>query len=417
MGTVAIVGTFDTKGQELEFAANRVLDAKAKIKLIDIGIFESTDSRKLKIDVSNEEVARRGGKEIRDLRKGGESGESRSAALEVMTRGLANTLKKMIAEGECQAILALGGSSGTSVAASAMQELPVGVPKLIVSTMASGNVSHYIGTKDICLMYSVVDIAGLNRISRKVLTNAAFAAAGMAKRPKTIDAESNKPLVTLTMFGVTTPCVQRVQEQLESRGYETTIFHATGAGGMAMEALIKEGLVDAVIDLTTTELTDEYVGGVLTAGPDRMEAAGARGIAQVVVPGAMEVINWGPENTVPAEHRTPERRLHVHNATVTVTRTNLEESRQLGKIFARKLSKAKGPVSVLLPLRGLSALDAPGQPYEDPVADQALFEEIEKGLAGKVTVRRVDACINDPEFADAVVSEFDALMKQKGKRT
>lgn len=148
-----------------------------------------------------------------------------------------------------------------------------------------------------------------------------------------------------------------------------------------------------------------------------MEAAGARGIAQVVVPGAMEVINWGPENTVPAEHRTPERRLHVHNATVTVTRTNLEESRQLGKIFARKLSKAKGPVSVLLPLRGLSALDAPGQPYEDPVADQALFEEIEKGLAGKVTVRRVDACINDPEFADAVVSEFDALMKQKGKRT
>lgn len=417
MGTVAIVGTFDTKGPELEFTANRVLDAKAKIKLIDIGIFEGTDSRKLKIDVSNEEVARKGGKEIRDLRKGGESGESRSAALEVMTRGLANTLKKMIAEGECQAILALGGSSGTSVAASAMQELPVGVPKLIVSTMASGNVSHYIGTKDICLMYSVVDIAGLNRISRKVLTNAAFAAAGMAKRPKTIDAESNKPLVTLTMFGVTTPCVQRVQEQLESRGYETTIFHATGAGGMAMEALIKEGLVDAVIDLTTTELTDEYVGGVLTAGPDRMEAAGARGIAQVVVPGAMEVINWGPENTVPAEHRTPERRLHVHNATVTVTRTNLEESRQLGKIFARKLSKAKGPVSVLLPLRGLSALDAPGQPYEDPVADQALFEEIEKGLAGKVTVRRVDACINDPEFADAVVSEFDALMKQKGKRT
>jgi uncharacterized protein (UPF0261 family) len=279
----------------------------------------------------------------------------------------------------------------------------------MVSTMASGDVSPYVGTKDICLMYSVTDIAGLNRISRLVLENAAHAAAGMALNRGGSTAEQQPPLVAITMFGVTTPCVLRVQQALEERGFETAVFHATGAGGRCMEELVDDGLVQGVVDLTTSELTDEFCGGILSAGPDRLQAAGRKGIPQVVVPGALEIINWGPKDTVPEAHRVPERRLHVHNPTVTITRTNLEESRELGRILAERVSRSTGPAIVLLPLDGLSAVDAPGEPYEDREADAALFEAIRAGLRPEIPLREVDAAINDPEFADAVVGAFDEV--------
>lgn len=414
MATVVVAGTLDTKGREIAFVVDSVREAGADPYVIDIGVLDAPGDHGVRPDVTAAQVARLGGSDLADLRAGGESGEARAAALDVMCRGLVAALQDLAAQGRCQAVLGLGGSSGTSMVAGAVQELPVGVPKLIVSTMASGEVSPYVGTRDVCLMYSVVDIAGLNRISRVVLRNAANAAAGMAAGAGSGGGEEGRPLVAISMFGVTTPCVLRVQEQLESRGFETTVFHATGSGGRAMETLIDDGLIEAVVDLTTSELTDELVGGVLSAGPDRLEAAGRRGVPQVAVPGALEVINWGPKDTVPEAHRVPERRMHVHNPSVTVTRTNLDESRQLGRIFADKLRKATGPVTVLLPLRGLSALDAPGQPYEDQEADQALFAEIKQGLGSAVQVCDVDVAINDPQFADAVVAEFERLWATRG---
>lgn len=409
MATVVVAGTLDTKGREVAFVMERLREAGADPYVIDIGVLAAPGDHGVRPDVTAAQVARLGGSDLDGLRAGGESGESRAAALDVMSRGLGVALQNLTVQGRCQAVLGLGGSSGTSVVAGAVRDLPVGVPKLIVSTMASGDVSPYVGTRDVCLMYSVVDIAGLNRISRVVLRNAANAAAGMAAGAGSGGGEDGRPLVAISMFGVTTPCVLRVQEQLESRGFETTVFHATGSGGRAMETLIDEGLVEAVVDLTTSELTDELVGGVLSAGPDRLEAAGRRGVPQVAVPGALEVINWGPKDTVPEAHRVPERRMHVHNPSVTVTRTNSDESRQLGRIFADKLRRATGPVTVLLPVRGLSALDAPGQPYEDQEADQALFAEIKQGLGRAVRVRDIDAAINDPQFADEVVAEFERL--------
>jgi uncharacterized protein (UPF0261 family) len=408
--TVVVVGTLDTKGREVAFVAERVRAAGATPLVVDVGVLEPpTGEEHVASDVAADEVARAGGRELEELRTGGETAGARAAALDVMAAGLTAVLRRLLAEGRCDAVLGLGGSSGTNVATSAMRALPVGVPKVMVSTMASGDVSPYVGTKDICLMYSVTDIAGLNRISRLVLENAAHAAAGMARHRGGSTATEQPPLVAITMFGVTTPCVLRVQQALEARGFETAVFHATGAGGRCMEELVEDGLVQGVVDLTTSELTDELCGGILSAGPDRLEAAGRKGIPQVVVPGALEIINWGPKDTVPEAHRVPERRLHVHNPTVTITRTNLEESRELGRILAEKVSRATGPAIVLLPLEGLSAVDAPGQPYEDREADAALFEAIRSGLREDIPLREVEAAINDPEFADAVVSAFDEV--------
>lgn len=414
MRTVVVAGTLDTKGREIAFVADRVRAAGAGPLVVDIGVLEPTDgTTAIEPDVPAAEVARLGGRELAELRTGGEAAGARAAALEVMRKGLELLLRNLHDEGRCDSVLGLGGSSGTSVITSAMQALPVGLPKVMVSTMASGDVSPYVGTSDICLMYSVTDIAGLNRISRAVLANAAHAAAGMALNRTTATETEQPPLAAITMLGVTTPCVLRIQRALEERGFETTVFHATGAGGRAMEALIDDGLVQAVIDLTTSELTNELVGGVLSAGPHRLEAAGRQGIPQVVVPGALEIVNWGPENTVPEHFRVPGRRFHVHNPAVTAMRTTLEESRELGRILAEKANAARGPVAVLLPLRGLSAFGAPGQPFEDREADAALFDAIRSTLRKDIPLREVDATVNDPEFADAVVAAFDALWERR----
>ncbi|MCC6494677.1 MAG: Tm-1-like ATP-binding domain-containing protein [Propionibacteriaceae bacterium] len=407
MGNVLLVGTLDTKGREMRYIMDEIRALGGEPLVANIGVFDPMPTD-VPIAYTAQDIAEAGGESLAELRTGGETGGARAHAMTVMTNGLSAILSRENEAGRFDAVLGFGGSSGSSVIGAAMQVLPVGVPKVLVSTMASGDTTPYVGTRDITLMYSVTDIAGLNRISRVVLRNAARAAAGMASGPLTDNAD-DQPLIAITMFGVTTPCVMAVQEQIEEDGFETTVFHATGSGGRAMEDLVRDGLVDGVIDLTTSELTDELVGGVLTAGPARMEAAGLAGIPQVLVPGALEVVNFGAEPTVPTRFRVPERMLHVHNAAVTIVRTLPEEARRLGEIFAQKASVATGPTAVVLPLKGLSALDAPGQPWENPVGNAQLFDAIRCGLREDIPIIEVDAAINDPVFADACVAAFRDL--------
>jgi uncharacterized protein (UPF0261 family) len=290
----------------------------------------------------------------------------------------------------------------------AMRELPVGVPKVMVSTMASGNTAPYVDGKDITMMYSVVDIAGLNPLSTRILRNAAGAICGMLDVGVPAAAAARRPLIAATMFGVTTPCVTAARERLEAAGYDVLVFHATGSGGRAMEGLIDDGFFAAALDVTTTEWCDEVVGGVLTAGPDRLSAAGRKGIPQVVSVGALDMVNFGAVETIPPQFR--DRKLYKHNATVTLMRTTPDECREIGRRVAEKLSSATGPVVLVIPLRGVSMLDAEGQPFYDPSADEALYASLREHVAANVRVREIDAHINDPAFAEALATELLALL-------
>jgi uncharacterized protein (UPF0261 family) len=319
-------------------------------------------------------------------------------------------VRRIHAEGRLDAILGLGGSGGSSLVSAAMQVLPIGVPKLLVSTMASGDTRPYVGTSDIAMLYPVVDIAGRNVILERILANAAAAVAGMARASGTaIPEPGKKPLIGATMFGVTTPCVTTAREILEARGYEVLVFHATGTGGRSMEALMRAGFITGSLDITTTELADELVGGVLSAGPDRLEAAGALGLPQVVSLGALDMVDFGPLDTVPARFR--DRNLYVHNATVTLMRTTEAECAELGRIMARKLNAASGPLAVFIPTGGVSMIDAPGGPFHDPAADAALVRELKAGLRPEVEVVEVATNINDPAFARAMAERLDELYR------
>jgi len=328
--------------------------------------------------------------------------------VEVMARGAAEIVKRLYKEGRLDAVLALGGSGGTAIATHAMRELPVGVPKLVVSTMASGDTRPYVGAVDVTLMYSVVDIAGLNPISERILGNAAAAAAGMAK-PRGPQAEADKPMVGATMFGVTTPAVTEARKRLEDLGYEVLVFHATGTGGQSMEALMRSGFITASLDITTTELADELVGGVLSAGPERLEAAGELGIPQVVSLGALDMVNFGPFESVPAEFR--DRLLYKHNPTVTLMRTTPEECSALGRMIAEKLNRGRGPLTVFVPLKGVSLFATEGQVFYDPAADEALFGALREHLDPEVNLEELDLDVNDPEFARAMADRLDALYR------
>ncbi|TDB92067.1 UPF0261 family protein [Actinomadura sp. 7K534] len=311
------------------------------------------------------------------------------------------------------AVLAVGGSGGSSIAARAVRDLPIGLPKLIVSTMASGDVTPYVGAKDVTLMYSVADIAGVNRVTRLVLGNAAAAAAGMARAYEAVraaPAADERPVVAASMFGVTTPAVDAARERLEELGYEVLVFHATGAGGRALEGLVESGLVEGVLDLTTTELADDLVGGVLSAGPDRLTAAGRRGVPQVVAPGALDMVNFGPRETVP--ERFEGRVLYVHNPTVTLMRTTPEEMAELGRRVAAKLAAATGPAALFVPLGGVSALDAPGMPFHDPAADEACFAAMAGAVDGAVETERLDVNINDPSFGRAMADRLHRMISE-----
>jgi uncharacterized protein (UPF0261 family) len=403
--TALLIATLDTKGTELAYVRDLIARRGHGTVVIDAGVLGEPPWPP---DITAREVAEAGGSSIDALRAQGDRG----VALEVMARGAAALAAGLYAAGRVDGVFGLGGSCGTSIATAAMRALPVGLPKLMASTVASGQVAPYVGETDITMMYTVVDVSGLNRISRRILANAAGAVAGMLEQPAPEAAD--RPLVAATMFGVTTPCVEHVRRRLEGSGYEVLVFHATGSGGRAMEGLIAAGFIRGVADVTTTEWADELVGGILSAGPHRLEAAGRMGIPQVVSVGALDMVNFGPRATVPAAFAG--RHLHVHNPTVTLMRTTVEECARLGAILAGKLNQATGPTTVLLPRGGVSALDRPGQPFHDPEADQALFAALRQHLAPHVSVRELDAHINDPAFADAVADTLLAALGTAGRR-
>ncbi|MBG9795895.1 hypothetical protein ABD76_27045 [Paenibacillus dendritiformis] len=402
MKTVAIVGTFDSKGTEFSFVRDMLQGLGLNTLTIHSGVFEPM----FVPDVSNEEVAREAGTDIREIA----SKRDRSLATEVLAKGMEKLIPRLYAEGKFDGIISFGGSGGTSIVTPGMRALPIGVPKIMVSTVASGNVSQYVGTSDIMMYPSIVDVSGLNSISTKIFTNAALAIAGMLKF-EVEHAVEKKPLIAATMFGLTTPCVNQAREYLEQQGYEVVVFHATGAGGKTMERLIESGFFDGVLDITTTEWCDELVGGVLNAGPHRLEAAARARVPQVVSTGALDMVNFGPFETVPEKFAN--RKFYKHNPTVTLMRTTVEENKELGKIIAGKLNKATAPTALMLPLKGVSGLDMEGQPFYGPEEDRALFDTLRQEIdRNAVELIEVDADINDKSFALSAARKLVELMRK-----
>lgn len=405
--SVLLIGTLDTKAPEYEYVRDRLRARGHQVLIVDIGILREPP---FVPDVSAAEVAAAGGTGLAALRERGDRG----SAIDVMQRGACAVVPALFAAHRFDGALGLGGGGGTAMITAAMRTLPVGTPKLMVSTMASGNTAPYVDVKDITMMYSVVDIAGLNPVSRRILANAAGAIAGMVEQDALGSDEGlppDRPLLAATMFGVTTPAVSAIRERLEAVGYDLVIFHATGSGGRAMEGLIDDGYFDGVVDVTTTEWCDEVVGGTLTAGPDRLAAAGRKGIPQVVSVGALDMVNFGPPETVPERFR--ERRLYRHNAAVTLMRTSADECDTIGRRIAEQLNRATGPTVLVLPMRGVSAIDAEGQPFHDPEADRALFGSLRSHLDPRIRIVEVDAHINDPAFADVLSREMLDLLRAR----
>ena len=402
MPRIFLFATLDTKGREAAYIRDLLTSWGLAVTLVDVG---ALGSPAVVADVSRERIFELAGTSLDAVRTAADRGQAVTKA----AAGAARLAREAYARGEVAGVLALGGSAGTTIGTAAMKTLPLGVPKVMLSTLASGMVRQFVGDKDIFMLNSVVDIAGINRVSRPVLSQAARAMAGLVTRPGPEPEAADKPLVAATMFGVTTPCVERAREALEGAGCEVLVFHATGNGGQAMESLISEGLIAGVLDLTTTELADELVGGFLSAGPGRLTAAGRAGIPQVVSTGALDMVNFYAPESVPAQFRN--RTFYQHNANVTLMRTTPEESALIGADMARKISAAAGPVSVLLPARGVSAIDREGQPFDDPVARRALHDAIRSGLDA-VEVIELDLHINDPEFADAAARKLLELMKR-----
>jgi uncharacterized protein (UPF0261 family) len=391
---VALIGTFDTKGEEFAFLRERIQSAGLRTLTIDTGVLGEPA---FKANIAREEVAAAANQNLSALQAERDRGRSVAA----MAVGAKAILTRLFSQGAIHGVVSLGGSAGTAIATTAMRALPYGFPKLMVSTVASGDVKPYVGISDICMMPSVLDIAGLNHLSRLIISNAAGAICGMvAKAPlSTLD---QKPTIAATMFGVTTPCVTAARHALEQKGFEVLVFHATGSGGQAMEQLIADGAIRAVLDITTTELADHLVGGVFSAGPHRLEAAARRGIPQVVCPGAIDMVNFGAVDTVPAQFKS--RNLYIHNPSVTLMRTTPEECAEIGRMTATGLNNATGPVTVLIPLRGVSAIDKVGGPFYSQEALDAYRSALKATLNPTVRLIELDAHINDEEFALAAAN-------------
>lgn len=403
MKTVAIAGTFDSKHLEFAYLQEIIQSLGLKTFMIHTGVFES----KLAADVSNEAVASAVGENIKEIAVK----KDRALATDVLSRGLEKLLPKLYAEGKFDGIISCGGTGGTSLVTPGMRALPIGVPKVMVSTVAAGDVSMYVGTSDIFMYPSIVDVAGLNSISTKIFTNAALAIAGMVKFEINKVTEK-KPLIAASMFGVTTPCVNQAREYLEKQGYEVLTFHATGTGGKAMESLIRDGYIAGVFDITTTEWCDELMGGNMAAGEKRLEAAALGGVPQVVSVGALDMVNFGPISTVPEKYNG--RNFYKHNPTVTLMRTTVDENRSLGLAIAEKLNMCKAKAALLLPLKGVSMIDAPGQPFYGPEEDAILFKTLKENITNPlVEIIEVDANINDIEFSSAAAGKLVELLNEK----
>lgn len=397
MATVVLLGTLDTKGEEYEFLEARLHEMNVRTVLVDVGVFGGSGTRP---DVTREEVARAAGSDIDELARDRDRGK----AVEAMSRGAAEIVEKLHDEGRLDGVLALGGSSGSALATHAMRRLPVGVPKLMVSTVASGDTRPYVGATDVTMMYSVVDIAGINSVSARILSNAAGAISGMVKTSPPVLGET-RPLIGASMFGVTTQAVDAARKRLDDLGYEVLVFHQTGTGGESMETLISDGYITASLDVTLTEFCDELVGGVFPACEQRLESAGEAGIPQVVSLGALDMVNFGPLESVP--ERFEGRNLYVHNPTITLMRTTPRECAKMGQRIAAKLNAAKGPVSLFMPLKGVSAIATEGQPFYEPEADEALFAALRENLRGNVEVVEMETDINDAAFAEAMANRLN----------
>jgi uncharacterized protein (UPF0261 family) len=403
---IVVVGAFDSKGEEYAFLCNAIRSLGREVLTLNTGVLGSTQL--FPVDIEAGEVASAAGADLATLR----SEKDRGKAMAAMAAGAAAVIKHLHSEGRVAGIIGMGGSGGSSVVTAAMRALPIGVPKVCVSTVAGGNTAPYVGLKDITLIPSIADVAGLNRISRLILTRAAGAIVGMTSVTIT-ESSGDRLIIAASMFGNTTECVDRCRAQLVDAGYEVLVFHATGTGGRTMEALIDEGFVDACLDVTTTEWADTVCGGVFDAGEDRLSAAGRRGIPHLIVPGCIDMANFGPLETVPQKYRDAGRQLYVWNPSVTLMRTNVHENRRMGRVFAEKANAAKGPIVVLVPLRGVSILDGDGQPFCNREADQAMFATLREHLRPGIPIVELDANINDSVFADKAVELMLTMLPKK----
>lgn len=403
MKTIAVAGTFDSKSVEFQFIQELLQSLGLKTFMIHTGVFEP----KLAADVSNEDIASMVGADIREIA----ARKDRATGTEVLSRGLEKLLPALYAQGKFDGIISCGGSGGTALVTPGMRALPIGVPKVMVSTVAAGDVSMYVGASDIFMYPSIVDVAGLNSISTRIFTNAALAIAGMVQFEVKQEIEK-KPLIAASMFGVTTPCVNQAREYLEKEGYEVLVFHATGTGGKAMEGLIKSGYIEGVFDITTTEWCDELMGGNMAAGEHRLEGAALGGIPQVVSVGALDMVNFGPFDSVPAKYNG--RNFYKHNPTVTLMRTTVEENRQLGLAIAQKLNMCTSKAVLLLPLKGVSMIDVPGQPFYGPEEDAMLMRTLKENITNPlVEIVEVDVNINDSEFSRTAAQKLVQLITEK----
>lgn len=402
--TVATPGAFDTKGPDYEFLLSAIRSYGLNTLTVDFGVMGDPP---FVPDVTSAEVARAGGVDLNALRQS----KDKSLAMRVMAEGLSRTLLRLYQEGRLHGVCGMGGSGGTSILSAGVRGLPIGVPKLLVSTVAAGDVSTYVGSSDMTLMHSVVDVAGLNRISSKIYANAAAAIAGMVQATQP-ESAGERPLVGASMFGNTTKCIDRARASLQDAGWEVLVFHATGSGGRTMQRLASEGLLAGLLDLTTTELADEVCGGVFSAGQERVRMGASHSIPVVLAPGCVDMCNFGPRSSVPRQYAS--RQLYEWNPNVTLMRTTPEENRRIGEMIAETANRCAGPAIVLLPLRGVSMLDSPDGLFWDAEADRACFDAIRSGVKQGIPVIELDCNINDPAFADRATQVFLDLRRSVG---
>jgi uncharacterized protein (UPF0261 family) len=402
--TILLVGAFDVKGAEYDFVRKLIEAQNCNTLTMNFGVLGDTDL--FTTDIDNADVAKAGGGSIEQLQKDKDRGE----AMKIMSKGVAVCAKKLYEDGKFNGVLGMGGTGGTSVITSAMRALPIGVPKVMVSTIAAGDTSDAVGVKDITMIPSIVDVAGVNQISEKVYKEAAGAVCGMVKMDYSSSIDP-KPIITASMFGNTTTCVDLCREALAAKGYEVLVFHCTGTGGKTMEGLVDEGYVYAVLDITTTEWADEICGGVFSAGSTRLDAPGKAGIPHLIVPGCVDMANFGARDSIPEKYN--DRLFYEWNPLVTLMRTNVEENARMGKIFAEKANASKGRVAFLLPLKGVSMLDGEGELFWWPEANQALFNAIKENVNPGISVVELECKINDEEFSQKAVEMLMELVVQK----
>ena len=401
---IVIVASLDTKAAEARLIAEQLEAAGEQVLTIDFGTFDASG---MAPDISAAQVCAAAGADILLLRAAADRGR----VLDAMCRGVAAIVRRLHADKKIAGVIGFGGSGGTLVGSAAMRALPFGFPKLLVSTIASGDVRAYVDISDICMLNSVVDFVGINPISETVLRNAASAIAGMvrARRQQPPSTGKSASLIAATMFGVTTPLVEKCRRLLEPAGHTVVAFHATGTGGRSMDSLIADGLFRAVLDLTPTEWADEVVGGTLSAGPTRMEAAARAGIPQVIAPGALDMVNFGGAGGLPA--RFQGRRIHRHDENMTLMRTTVEENTEIGRRVMEKLNASTGPVAILFPCKGISAIDIAGNPFYDADADAALLAAFRANAAAHVEIQELDLHINDDAFADACCRKLLSFLR------